>query len=79
MAFAVSAWLLGAGLVLLKGGTQANEDFGTGLEEDLGFWLVHFFDIVAKMIDQFCEYLFDVGGVGFWTAGSQCPRLHISA
>jgi hypothetical protein len=42
---------LGAGLVVLKGGSQTNQDFGAGLEKDLSFWFIDFVDVAAKMID----------------------------
>ena len=53
----------------MKGGSQTNQHFGAGLEKDLGFWFIDFVDVAAKVIDQFSEELFDVGGVCFWIAG----------
>ena len=60
---------LGASLIVLIGGTQTNEDFSAGLEEDLRFWFIDFVDVAAKVLDEFREHLFDVRGVGFCIAG----------
>ena len=48
--------LLGSALIMLVGGSQTDEDFGSGFKERLRFRLVELVEIFVDMFDQLIEF-----------------------